>query len=566
MASSSQGKVPLHFSSRTVSLPPDAQSEGTSEPSPETVEFETGNPSAGPLVRGTLTLVDGAWDECRIVCVEGVPGIMTSADFCVFLRPQMHNVDHLRLLRPATERNKYMVAARLKPNASAKDFADALTGRPYLQGLVAETCRVRPVHGETFRESTDGEEAVFPSRQLFLSDDVLQGDGDADSTTSSSAGEADAKEDNASPASDPSETEVTCPVCLERLTGAGALVTILCNHTLHAACLAKCELNRCPVCRHAHELVPESSVCIECADDEDTWMCVVCAFVGCGIYRNKHAYEHFKETQHPFAMNLTELVFWSGERVPANSVWDYISERFVDRLAVDEGGKVVEVGGGSGAGPGAGASAAAHKGGCRAFDECRGHGKCRAPDAAPASIGFRDDVALDAAIVASRIEHAVAQERANFAAERERLVARAETAEKAAVTARRARTVAVRERKASGKRADAAEKEAAKVKEDNAFLKNLNDTLLRDQEAWQKRVQALAGVAREARTERDELKMQLRDLMMHLETQSSISASTGSPSQGNQCRNVAAAELAGGDIRIGPTAQERLAGRRRSHR
>lgn len=548
MASWSKGTAPPAPPTSTVALVPTAQSEGSTKPSPATVEFVTGNPSAGPLVRGALTL-GGAWDTCRTVCVEGVPGIMTSADFCVFLRPQMHNVEHLRLLRPTTERNKYMVVARLKPDASAEDFADALTGRPYLQGLVAETCRVRPVQSSTFHATTDGE-AVFPFWQLFLSDNLLVS--------------APVEDADATPTVDATEADVTCAVCLERLTGAGALVTTLCNHTLHAACLAKCELNRCPVCRHAHELTPEASVCMTCADGEDAWMCVVCAFVGCGIYRNKHAYEHFKETQHPFAMNLTELVFWSGERVPANSVWDYISERFVDRLAVDEGGKVVEVGNG----PAAGAAAAAAGGrkGC-SVGGCR-TGGCSAPDAAPVSVAFGDgdDAALDAAIVASRIEHAVAQERAKFASEKADLVARAESAESSASTARRAQTEAVRDRKAAGKRADAAERAVTGLKEDNAFLKNLNESMLRDQTAWQKRVDALAGVAREARTERDELKEQLRDLMMHLETQSSISGAAGSP-QGDQCRaDVAAAELAGGDIRVGLTARERLAVRRRSQR
>ncbi len=338
--------------------------------------------------------------------------------------------------------------------------------------------------------------------------------------------------------------DASCAVCLESLRGGGALVTTLCNHTLHAACLAQCELNRCPVCRHAHELTPEASVCMSCADGDDVWMCVVCAYVGCGMYRNKHAYAHFRETHHPFAMNLNELVFWSGERVPASSVWDYISERFVDRLLASEDGKVVELG----AGGAAAAAPSARK-------------SCSAPDAAPATADFTNDAAFAAAVAASRIDHAIAEERAKQERQRAELVERAERAEKEAGTARRARAEAVRERKAATRRAEAAEKEAAALRDKNGFLQNLNETLLRDQEGWRKRVDALAEVARAARKDRDELKEQLRDLMMHLETQKSISAATGGAQGGDQCRaGAAAAELAGADVlRVGRSARERLA-------
>ncbi len=175
MASSSQGVAPPASPTLTVSPPPPAQSDAGAKPSSGIVEFETGNPSAGAVVRGSLTF-GGSWNSCNTVCVEGVPGIMTSADFCVFLRPQMDSVEHLRLLRPTSERNKYMVVARLKPSTSASAFADAPSGRPYLQGLVAETCRVRPVLSETFHGSSDSE-GVFPWRALFA--DVVTTKSDA---------------------------------------------------------------------------------------------------------------------------------------------------------------------------------------------------------------------------------------------------------------------------------------------------------------------------------------------------------------------------------------------------
>lgn len=488
---------------------PASPSEGATRTLPLTVEFETGNPDVGPLVRGSLTLGD-KWDECDTIVIEGVPGIMTSADFCVFMRPHMELLKHIRLLRPVSERNRYMVAARLRPEFSASKLASSLIGRSYLQGLVSETCRVRPIE--------DVQQHNLDARDLFEVD---------------------------------AETDASCAVCLERLESDGqALVTTLCNHSLHAACLAQCELNQCPVCRHTHELTPEASACMSCSEVHDVWMCVVCAYVGCGVYKNKHAYEHFLETNHPFAMNLNELVFWSGERVPANSVWDYISERFVDRLLTADDGKVVELGSATSSSSSAGSSM---------------RKSCVAPDArAP---NDNNDHAFEAAIAESRLYHAISEQRlqeerlrTEHAAHVEKLEKRLEKAEKDYASARQARNDAIHDRKSALKRLDAAEKQAEQLREKNLFLQDLNDSLLQDQEGWKKRVNAISEVARSAREERDSLKEQLRDVLMHLQTQATITASSQSSEQCRGDAGIAASELAGADVlRVGPSPRERLA-------
>ena len=500
--------------------PPSAPPEPTTRTLPSIVEFETGNPEVGAGVRGSLTLA-AEWKECDTIVIEGVPGIMTSADFCVFVRPHLDMLQHIRLLRPLSERNRYMVIARLRPKFSALELAAALTGRAYLQGLLVETCKVRTV--EDLRLFKLDQNALFEIS---------------------------------------AETDSSCAVCLERLESDGqTLVTTLCNHSLHAACLAQCELNQCPVCRHTHELTPEASVCMSCSEVHDVWMCLVCAYVGCGVYKNKHAYEHFQDTQHPFAMNLNELVFWSGERVPASSVWDYISERFVDRLLTADDGKIVELGN-----PTSGSSSA----GSSARKSCRVAPDARAPD-------DDNDHAFEAAIAESRLYHAISEQRiqeerlrAEHAAHVVELEKRVENAEKESESAKRSRLDALRDRKSAMKRLDAVEKELKQVRDKNAFLQNLNDSLLQDQDVWKKRVNAISEVARSAREERDSLKEQLRDLMMHLQTQSTIAAASQSS---DQCRSDAgstAAELAGADVlRVGLSPRERLAvklNRRNSNR
>lgn len=539
---------------------------GSSSP---TIEFESGNPEVGALIRGTLAVCNEYFAGCDTVVMEGVPGIMTSADFCVFLKPHMDILEHIRLLRPISERNRYMVVAKLRTGNkngntdNTKHFMKRVHGRTYLQGLVLETARVRALKSFTFHngdgKSTDGELFATPTEN--------------------------------------------CAVCLEPLCGAEgpelALVTTLCNHVLHAGCLAGCELNQCPVCRHAHELQPEASACMSCSEGDDVWMCVVCAYVGCGWYKNKHAAEHFKDTQHPFAMNLNELVFWSGETVPAQSVWDYSSERFVDRLISTEEGKTVELehprdeehrhidpfdhnhhhhnhghnhehGNTNNTGAGSSSANAAASDSARKPAHTCDVASCGAPRARLPD----DERAFAAAVAESRLYHEISK--ANQETEALRLehskAIRGYKVREAALqqqlsAANSARAATSKERKAAQKRAEAAEKQSRSLQEKNTFLQNINDSLLQDQAVWKKRLDAITHVAKAAREDRESLKEQLRDVMMHLQTQAAITSANANAAE-SSCsgeasgsgNSTAVSELAGGDVlRVGPTPRERLA-------
>lgn len=60
--------------------------------------------------------------------------------------------------------------------------------------------------------------------------------------------------------------------------------------------------------------------CFKCPMQETLWVCLTCGFVGCGRYSNKHAAEHFVETNHPFSLELATL-----------RVWDYVDSEYVHR-------------------------------------------------------------------------------------------------------------------------------------------------------------------------------------------------------------------------------------------
>ena len=50
--------------------------------------------------------------------------------------------------------------------------------------------------------------------------------------------------------------------------------------------------------------------CMACGMQETLWVCLTCAFVGCGRYSNKHAAQHFRDSAHPFCLELTTLRIW----------------------------------------------------------------------------------------------------------------------------------------------------------------------------------------------------------------------------------------------------------------
>lgn len=55
--------------------------------------------------------------------------------------------------------------------------------------------------------------------------------------------------------------------------------------------------------------------------------------MGCSRYHQGHAFEHYRDTHHCYAMQLGN-----------NRVWDYVGDNFVHRLLQDKDGKMVEGG------------------------------------------------------------------------------------------------------------------------------------------------------------------------------------------------------------------------------
>lgn len=63
------------------------------------------------------------------------------------------------------------------------------------------------------------------------------------------------------------------------------------------------------------------------------WICLICGHIGCSRYHQGHAFQHYRETHHCYAMQLGN-----------NRVWDYVGDNFVHRLLQNKDGKMVEGG------------------------------------------------------------------------------------------------------------------------------------------------------------------------------------------------------------------------------
>ena len=135
----------------------------------------------------------------------------------------------------------------------------------------------------------------------------------------------------------------TCPVCLERMDESTGLLTILCQHVFHCSCLQKWRGSGCPVCRYTQDDLgrraylageePALNECSVCRSEANLWVCLICGNVGCGRYDAAHAFSHYEQSSHCFAMELI-----------TQRVWDYARDGYVHRIAQDKiDGKLVEL-------------------------------------------------------------------------------------------------------------------------------------------------------------------------------------------------------------------------------
>ncbi|ROL46174.1 BRCA1-associated protein [Anabarilius grahami] len=266
---------------------------------PDQISFFSGNPSV-EIVHGIMHLyktnkMTSLTEDVRrsaMLCVLTVPTTMTSHDLMKFVAPYNDVMEHMKIIRDSTP-NQYMVLVKFRSQADADSFYTTSNGRQF-NSIEDAVCQLVYVERAEVIKSEEG--ASLPVMDL---------------------------------------TELPkCTVCLERMDeSVNGVLTTLCNHSFHSQCLQRWEDATCPVCRYCQTPEPvEENKCFECGVQENLWICLICGHIGCGRYVSRHAYKHFEETQHTYAMQLTN-----------HRVWDYAGDNYVHRLVASKtDGKMVQ--------------------------------------------------------------------------------------------------------------------------------------------------------------------------------------------------------------------------------
>ncbi|MBN3272555.1 BRAP protein, partial [Polyodon spathula] len=266
---------------------------------PDQISFFSGNPSV-EIVHGILHLyktnkMTSLTEDVRrsaMLCILTVPATMTSHDLMKFVAPYNDVMEHMKIIRDSTP-NQYMVLIKFCSQTDADSFYTSCNGRQF-NSIEDAVCQLVYVERAEVIKSEQG--ASLPVMDL---------------------------------------TELPkCTVCLERMDeSVNGVLTTLCNHSFHSQCLQRWEDATCPVCRYCQTPEPvEENKCFECGVQENLWICLICGHIGCGRYVSRHAYKHFEETQHTYAMQLTN-----------HRVWDYAGDNYVHRLVASKtDGKIVQ--------------------------------------------------------------------------------------------------------------------------------------------------------------------------------------------------------------------------------
>eukprot|EP00850_Spirogloea_muscicola_P009482 SM000053S17439 [mRNA] locus=s53:368169:371669:- [translate_table: standard] len=384
---------------------------------------------------------------------------MTGADFCQFTGSFISNIKEMRIVRNDEADERYMVLMTFDEQLSADEFFRVYNGKLFTS-MEPEVCHVVFTADVQYTESK--EQAAMPPAGL---------------------------------------TELpTCPVCLERLDQhISGLLTTVCNHTFHSACITKWGDSSCPVCRFCQQQQEKSS-CTVCGTTENLWICLICGFVGCGRYKEGHAIRHWKDSQHCYSLELD-----------SQRVWDYVGDGYVHRLIQSKtDGKFVELPAPSGRNS-ALAGAEKQRSGTDLED-----GSCE-PD------WDMQEVLLDSKFEAMAYEynHLLASQLESQRQYFEGLLAEAQEEKEAAMQQ-------AAEQGASSK-LDKAHAQLDKVEKEKEFLRQVNEALIKNQKQWQERFQEQEAREKRKVEEQDlkirDLEEQVRDLMVFIEAQKTLELS-----------------------------------------
>ncbi|XP_053376205.1 BRCA1-associated protein-like [Mercenaria mercenaria] len=426
------------------------------------IHFYSGNPTV-EKVKGILhiykdnhlTSLSDETQRSELICMLAVPAKYTIHDLLKFNGPCLAGIEYMRIIRDGSP-NQYMVLVKFRNQKFADEYYTAYNNTTF-NSIETDICHLVYVgRVEMLKES---ENACMPV---------------------------------------PGMTELpNCPVCLERMDeSVDGILTILCNHAFHMECLDKWGDTSCPVCRYCQ--TPEEAAdnrCMKCGSQESLWICLICGNIGCGRYVGLHAFRHFQETHHTYAMELGN-----------NKVWDYIGDNYVHRLVQNKSdGKLVRV----------------DEGGNPVQDEKMDalnleYTYLLTNQLESQRLYFEEKIEEVEKTVLGKV-HLVEEENLNLAEQCSHLHVTLEAANK--------------EKQLCEKKCSHLQTRLKKALHDLQEEKEMNKCLLENQLVWQKRVTSLENEMKDFTAAKDkelqDLREQLRDVMFYVEAQGKLQHAEG---------------------------------------
>ncbi|PSS36109.1 BRCA1-associated protein [Actinidia chinensis var. chinensis] len=234
----------------------------------------------------SATALTSPSSRSTVLFVVAVPNYLSADDFIAFCGPHLDHFSQLCFLRNDGMEDRYSVLITLVNQLTADGFYCNFNGKRFRPSEVPDLLHAEVCHiyfTQWVKDFKFAEQAESPP---------------------------------------PGFVELpTCPVCLERLDqDTSGIQSTLCDHSFQCPCVLKWTYLSCQVCRLCQRQ-DEKPNCAICGTLKNLWVCVICGFVGCGRYEERHAISHWKDTQHCYSLELE-----------TQQVWDYVGDSYVHRL------------------------------------------------------------------------------------------------------------------------------------------------------------------------------------------------------------------------------------------
>ncbi|XP_054786741.1 BRAP2 RING ZnF UBP domain-containing protein 1 [Prosopis cineraria] len=420
-----------------------------------------------------------------LVLIIAVPNYLSYEDLIRFYESHIDHVSELLFIRNDGMEDRYSVLIRLVDQRTADGFYSNFNGKRFSPGE-AELCHVLFLHSVEYTESA--EVAGTPPGGC---------------------------------------TEIpTCPVCLERLDPeTSGILSTLCDHSFQCPCVSKWTYLSCQVCRFCQQQ-DEKPNCFVCGTVENLWVCIICGFVGCGRYKERHAIRHWEDTQHCYSLDLR-----------TQQIWDYVGDSYVHRLNQNQSkfdGKLGEMN----------SHCSSQEGDC---------GVCE----------YNEDLGIDGALFNSKVEAIVDEYNLLLATQ---LKAQRQHYESLLVEAKSKVESSISEavEKAVASSMQDMQNDLEKCTAEKNAVADVNRNLIKSQEMWRNKVKEVAEREAMAMKLRDEkirdLEEQIRDLNIYIEAQKAVDKMEDS----NGIKEGTLLPVAYQQSSSGKTRKNRKSGRRRN--